>query len=132
VPTEKAGELLAPGSIETVPTVESAAPAADAGAFSTAAEPTPEATLEAATGRSSATVTPAAETPAQEATLPAEATVEVAVADAAIAPVAEVEPPATTENTAFLLPLQIGLGLLFLLLLILWLVARRRARALSG
>ncbi len=40
------------------------------------------------------------------------------------------EAPAPAEPARSLLPLQIGLGALFLLLLILWLVARRRVRSL--
>ena len=40
------------------------------------------------------------------------------------------EPTAPAEPSRSLLPLQIGLGALFLLLLILWLVARRRVRSL--
>ena len=40
------------------------------------------------------------------------------------------EPAAPAEPSRLLLPLQIGLGALFLLLLILWLLARRRVRSL--
>lgn len=40
------------------------------------------------------------------------------------------EPTAPAEPLRFLLPLQIGLGVLFLLLLILWLLAQRRVRSL--
>lgn len=40
------------------------------------------------------------------------------------------EAPAPADSSRSLLPLQIGLGALFLLLLILWLVARRRVRSL--
>ncbi len=40
------------------------------------------------------------------------------------------EAPAPAHSSRSLLPLQIGLGALFLLLLILWLVARRRVRSL--
>lgn len=56
-------------------------------------------------------------------TLAAETTMEpFAIQEAANAPA-----PETVEQPATLLPLQIGLGMLFLVLLVLWLVARRRA-----
>jgi len=59
-------------------------------------------------------------------TLAAEPTMEpFAIQEAANAPV-----PETVEPPASLLPWQIGLGVLFLVLLVLWLLARRRARSL--
>ena len=45
-------------------------------------------------------------------------------------PTARQETPAPAETTRSLLPFQIGLGALFLLLLVLWLLARRRVRSL--
>ena len=63
---------------------------------------------------------------------PPAATVEAIVEEAAGAeePTARQETPAPAETTRSLLPFQIGLGALFLLLLVLWLLARRRVRSL--
>ena len=84
-------------------------------ATETAAEPTVEAAAEAM------------ETVEEEA--------ESAAADSTAnvpAPVAEASEPAGGDSTASLLrPIQIGLGVVFLLLFILWLVARRRVRSFS-
>jgi hypothetical protein len=44
-------------------------------------------------------------------------------------PAAETEQVTAPAAGALLLPLQIGLGILFLVLLILWWLARRRARS---
>lgn len=70
-------------------------------------------------------VTAAAEAPAEDMVEQADesATGLVVAEEAEQAPVEE-------STTAFLLPLQIGLGILFLLSLIFWLAARRRARSL--
>ena len=78
-----------------------------------------------------------------EATLPANAggAVEQYSAEPTAPPEATLEPLAQTETAAeeapapaepsrSLLPLQVGLGALFLLLLVLWLLARRRVRSL--
>jgi hypothetical protein len=142
-PTEKAEELPAAPGIEAAteaPAAESAAEAATDADLTAAAVPSPAATVAAASGRATVTNAPEGETLAQEAAPPAEptiaATVPVAatapaevVADTAIAVETAAEPQAESGNTSFLLPLQIGLGLLFVLLLVLWLVARRRARS---
>jgi hypothetical protein len=63
---------------------------------------------------------------------PAEAIVEEAdEPDTGLVVANEADEAATESgNTAFLLPLQIGLGILFVLALIFWLIARRRARSL--
>ena len=63
---------------------------------------------------------------------PATETVNGFVEATAVAeePAARQEMPAPAETTRSLLPYQIGLGALFLLLLVLWLLARRRLRSL--
>ncbi len=63
---------------------------------------------------------------AEPTSLPAPTNEPLAQTEAAAEDVA----PAPVEPSRSLLPLQIGLGALFLLLLVLWLVARRRVRSL--
>ena len=69
---------------------------------------------------------------ATEPAAPPAETVAAIVEEAAGAeePTARQETPAPAETTRSLLPFQIGLGVLFLLLLVLWLLARRRVRSL--
>jgi anti-sigma factor RsiW len=82
------------------------------------------------------TTSPVEESLAQEAPVAGEEPAETIVAEAGESDaglvVANEADEATAEsgNTAFLLPLQIGLGILFVLALIFWLIARRRARSL--
>jgi hypothetical protein len=140
-PTEKAEELLAAPAIEAA-TEAPAEESAGEDDLAVATAPPPEATPDAAGGRSTATSAPEGETLAQEAQPAAEATIAVAeaapatvapteaIADTAITVAEEAQPVAETANGSFLLPLQIALAILFLLLLILWLIARRRARSL--
>jgi hypothetical protein len=139
-PTEKAEELLAAPAIEAA-TEAPAEESAGEGDLAVATAPPPEGTLDAAGGRSTATSAPEGETLAQEAAPAAEPTVAVAettsvtvapteaIADTTLVVAEEAESPAATTNSSFLLPLQIALGILFLLLLVLWLIARRRARS---
>jgi len=92
--------------------------------------PVPEGDLSLGAPPPEATLLPNAGGAIEEAelapTLAAEPTMEpFAIQEAANAPAPEAaEPPAS------LLPWQIGLGVLFLVLLVLWLLARRRARSL--
>jgi len=92
--------------------------------------PVPEGDLSLGAPPPEATLLPNAGGAIEEAelapTLAAEPTMEpFAIQEAANAPV-----PETVEPPASLLPWQIGLGVLFLVLLVLWLLARRRARSL--
>ena len=76
----------------------------------------------------------AVEPPATETAPPAVDTLNAVAQEAAVAEADEAtarqEAPAPAETSRSLLPYQIGLGALFLLLLVLWLVARRRVRSL--
>ena len=76
----------------------------------------------------------AVEPPATETAPPAVETLDAVALEAAVAEADEAtarqEAPAPAETSRSLLPYQIGLGALFLLLLVLWLVARRRVRSL--
>ena len=76
----------------------------------------------------------AVEPPATETAPPAVETLNAVAQEAAVAEADEAtarqEAPAPAETSRSLLPYQIGLGALFLLLLVLWLVARRRVRSL--
>lgn len=69
---------------------------------------------------------------ATEPAAPPAETMEAIVEDVVVAeePTARQETPAPAATTRSLLPFQIGLGTLFLLLLVLWLLARRRVRSL--
>ncbi len=69
---------------------------------------------------------------ATEPAAPVAETMEAIVEDTAGAeePTARQDTPTPAETTRSLLPFQIGLGALFLLLLVLWLLARRRVRSL--
>jgi anti-sigma factor RsiW len=118
-------DLAAPREeAEAVPEAELAAPGTITDSVGIAVAPAPV-----------GTTSPAEELPAQDAPAageePPETFVEEADEPETALVVADEADEAATEsgNTAFLLPLQIGLGILFLLSLIFWLAARRRSRS---
>ena len=134
-PVEESAAMTADEALKTAPADETVI--AEGEAAAALAAPPLEGTLAAAPESDLSLEAPApAATPpnaggaieeaAPPPTLAAETTMEpFAIQEAANAPAPEtVEPPAT------LLPWQIGLGVLFLVLLVLWLMARRRARSL--
>ena len=143
---EEAAPMIA-AEDEAARATASEAPAAEAEMADAAVTEAPanELTLSAPAGTITATV-PADlsldSTQIAEATLPANAggaIEEYAVSTAPPAPTSEAlaqteaaaeEAPPPAEPARSLLPLQIGLGALFLLLLVLWLVARRRVGSL--
>lgn len=119
-------DLAAPAAVTEVESAELSAPAE--GATAAAAEPTqtelPETDLGAATAPEET-----ADTTGE--TLLAPAPAGAGVESPAVAAGSEQAPSAVANRSgidAYLLPIQILLGILFVLLLVAWLIARRRAR----
>lgn len=150
---QDSAEIAAIEAPQEAPAEESAAMTADEAARTAPPEATPAAE-EAAAAELAAPAPADTPVPAPEGDLslgapPPEATLLPnaggAIAEAELAPTLAAEPtmepfvvqdtaneaaPEAAETPAALLPVQIGLGVLFLVLLALWLMARRRARSL--
>jgi len=133
-PAEESAAITADEALKTAPPEATAAEAEAAELAAPApagtSVPVPEGDLSLGAPPPEATLLPDAGGAIAEAelapTLAAEPTMEpFAIQEAANAPA-----PETMEQPSMLLPVQIGLGVLFLVLLALWLLARRRSRSL--
>lgn len=110
---------------DSVPEAELAAPATITPSMGIAAAPEPLSSPAAAEETDAFVVPPAGEEPTENvATETDESETGLVVAEEAD------QAPAERGNSAFLLPLQIGLGILFLLSFAFWLAARRRTGSL--
>ncbi len=135
-PAEESAAITADEAARTAPP-EATAAAEEAAAAELAAPapegtpvPAPEGDLSLGAPPPEATLLPNAGGAIAEAELAPTLTAEPTMETFAVQDTANEAAPEAAETPASLLPLQIGLGVLFLVLLALWLLARRRARSL--